>query len=176
MLRGLIVAIAMLAATSAQANALTPEDQQRFGSLVQKAFTFSDDLNAAGRAAFAAGGITPLETTCLLSLRGNAALFFSTMNSLYVLVAIDVAVIDRRDEAAVLGYLQKEIRASPSVFGALRHETNAGLGHVCVEWGSCGERSGVPAPARRRQFVDPGDKQKARSLTACVAPPPRMNA
>jgi hypothetical protein len=144
MLRGIIVAIAMLAATSAQANALTPEDQQRVGGLVQKASTFSDDLNAAGRAAFAAGGITPLETTCLLSLRDNAALFFSTMNSLYVLVAIDVAVIDRRDETAVLGYLQKEIRASPSVFGALRQETNAGLG-TCAS-------NGVVA-ARGQEFL-----------------------
>jgi hypothetical protein len=116
MLRVMTFVLAMLAATyNCWANALTPEDQQRFENFLRKAQTVRQDVAASA-------GSCLLEPT-------NA--FLDDMTSLYALVAIDVAMVDQRDEMMVQYYLQDEIRAFRGIIDDQEQLINQSLG-VCA--------------------------------------------
>jgi hypothetical protein len=123
MLRVLTFVLAMLAAASSWANALTPDDQQRFGNFLRKAQAVRQEVAAAMDA--------QASSACLLEL-GTANAFLDDLTSLYALVATDVAMVDQRDEMIVQYYLKEEIRAFRGISDEQENLINQSLSGGCA--------------------------------------------
>jgi hypothetical protein len=117
-LRVLTFMLATLAATSCWANALTQGDWMRLEDIYGKTATFAQELGAVARASS-----PPAE--CVQVLVNTTSRFLGEMDKLNDLVAIDVGMIDQRDEAVVLRYLQTEIKRLPNGIAIDRREINA---------------------------------------------------
>jgi hypothetical protein len=124
MLRVLTFVLATLAATSCWSNALTRADKERLQDLHGKVATFTQGLGAGARAIQASSP----EGECMQALVHTTSRFLGEVDKLDDLVAIDVEMIDQRDEAVVLGYLQIEIKVFPNGIAINRREINAIMG------------------------------------------------
>jgi hypothetical protein len=123
MLRVLTFMVATLAATNCWANALTSGDLMRLQDIYGKASTFARELGAVARArASSPGG------QCVQVLVNTTSRFLGELDKLYDLVAIDVEMIDQRDEAVVLRYLQTEIKVNPNGIAINRRQIDAIMG------------------------------------------------
>jgi hypothetical protein len=98
MLRVLTFMLATLAATSCWANALTQGDWMRLQNIYGKAATFAHELGAVARG-------SSLPGQCVQALVNTTSRFLGEMDKLNELVAIDVDMIDERDEAVLPRYL-----------------------------------------------------------------------
>ena len=136
MIGGLVLVLALLAATSSRANILTRDDIQRFEDFGKKEISVAHDIADVERSTVAS------VKECLIDLLSELNEVHEMISPVYDLVALDVEMVDPSDERAVIKYLRLEI-------DSFLRDVASDREHINGIVGECSSSEAVAAKAQK---------------------------